>query len=71
VRVGLKPERRAYLPHITLARIGGRGAVVEPWLVTQAGLVSEAFEVAHFLLFESHLGREGARYEAIAQYALE
>ncbi|MHA3841708.1 RNA 2',3'-cyclic phosphodiesterase [Sphingomonas aestuarii] len=71
VRVGLEPERRAYLPHITLARTGGRGAVVEPWLATHAGLVSEAFEVAHFLLFESHLGREGARYEAIARYALD
>ncbi len=71
VRAGLEPERRAYLPHITLARIGGRGAVIEPWLATHAGLVSEAFAVTHFLLFESHLGREGARYEAIARYALD
>ncbi len=71
VRAGLEPERRAYLPHITLARIGGRGAVVEPWLAANAGLASAAFAVTHFLLFESHLGREGARYEAIARYALD
>lgn len=70
VRAGLEPERRAYLPHITLARIGGRGATVGPWLAAHAGLASEAFAVTHFLLFESHLGRDGARYEAVARYAL-
>lgn len=71
VRAGLEPERRAYLPHITLARIGGRGAVVAPWIAANAGLNSEAFTVTHFLLFESHLGREGARYETVARYGLE
>ena len=71
VRAGLEPERRAYLPHITLARIGGGGAVVEPWLACHAGLSSAAFAVSHFLLFESHLGREGARYEAMARYPLD
>jgi len=71
VRSGLEPDRRAYLPHITLARIGGRDAVVDPWLATHAGLASEAFAVTHFLLFESHLGRDGARYEAIARYPLD
>ena len=70
VRAGLAPEGRAYLPHITLARIGGRGAVVDPWLAANAGLASPAFAVTHFLLFESHLGREGARYETVARYAL-
>ena len=68
VRTGLEPERRAYLPHITLARIGGRGALVEPWLAVHAGLASEAFAVRQFLLFESHLGRSGARYKVIARY---
>ena len=71
VRTGLPPEGRAYLPHITLARIGKGGAMVDPWLGTHAGLASEPFRVTHFLLFESHLGREGARYEAIARYALD
>lgn len=70
VRAGLDSERRAYLPHITLARIGGRGAVVEPWLAANAGLASEPFAVDHFLLFESHLGREGAWYERLARYRL-
>ena len=71
VRAGLEPERRAYLPHITLARMGKGGAVVELWLAVHAGLASEPFTVTHFLLFESHLGREGARYEAVARYALD
>lgn len=70
VRTGLAPEGRAYLPHVTLARIGGRGALVEPWLAANADLVSPAFAVTHFLLFESHLGRAGARYDVVARYAL-
>lgn len=70
VRAGLEPERRAYLPHITLARISGRSAVVLPWIAANARLRSETFAVTSFLLFESHLDREGARYEAVARYAL-
>lgn len=70
VRVGLAGEPRAYLPHITLARLGASTAPVEPWLARHAGLASEPFEIAHFGLYESHLGSEGARYEAIARWSL-
>ena len=40
VRAGLEPERRAYLPHITLAR--RRSGAVDPagWLERRAGLAS-------------------------------
>lgn len=70
VRTGLAPERRAYLPHVTLARLNAQAESVEPFLASHAGLVSERFAVEQFLLFESHLGRGGARYEAIARFAL-
>ncbi len=71
IAVGLAPEHRAYHPHITLAR-WGTGAGVEPDLFVkrQAGLLSAPFEVSAFTLFESHLGREGALHEAIADYRL-
>ena len=71
VRVGLAPERRAYLPHITLARLNVPPETVRSsFLADQAALASPAFTLDHFLLFESHLGGEGASYEAIARYPL-
>ena len=74
VRAGIAPDRRAYLPHITLARLA-RGAQAEAainrFLATRIGLSSEAFTVDDMLLFESHLGRNGARYEAIARYPFD
>lgn len=70
VRVGLKPEGRAFLPHITLAR--RRSAAVDPagWLERNAGLASGAERVVSMILFESHLGRYGSSYEAIASFPL-
>jgi 2'-5' RNA ligase len=73
VQAGVAPDVRAYLPHITLARLN-RGAGVEPaierFLVERVGLVSEPFTLDAMLLLESRLGRDGARYEAIARYPL-
>jgi 2'-5' RNA ligase len=74
VRLGLPPEGRAYLPHITLARISrsaGFGPEVERWQATHAGLASPAFRIEHLTLFESHLLGEGARYEVIERWRLE
>ncbi|WP_066698395.1 RNA 2',3'-cyclic phosphodiesterase [Sphingobium amiense] len=68
VALGLAPEGRAYLPHITLARFGRGGAVVDPFLVRHAALSSAPFRVDRFTLFESHVGHAGARYEAVADY---
>jgi 2'-5' RNA ligase len=70
VRAGLQPERRAFLPHITLAR--RRSAAVDPagWLERNAGLTSGTERVAAMILFQSHLGRHGSSYEAMATYPL-
>ena len=70
IRAGLEPERRAYLPHITLARLATREATVSPWLAVHAGLASPAFRLDHLILYESHLGHAGARYEPVTRYAL-
>ena len=70
VRAGLEPERRAYLPHITLARLATREEAVAGWLADHAALASPPFALDHLILFESHLGRAGARYEAVARYPL-
>lgn len=70
VRVGLEPERRAYLPHITLARLSGPASGTERFLADHGGLTSPQFRFEHFLLFESTLGGEGAVYEAVGRYVL-
>lgn len=68
---GLEPERRAFHPHITLARWKGRRSrEVEEFLNRTRGLASEPFTIDHFILFESRLSRHGAHYEEVASYAL-
>ena len=70
VRAGQEPERRAYLPHVTLARMNAAAGPTDRFLESHAGLASALFAVEHFLLFESTLGREGAIYEAVERYPL-
>ncbi|KQN29669.1 RNA 2',3'-cyclic phosphodiesterase [Sphingomonas sp. Leaf38] len=74
VRAGLEPERRAYLPHMTVARLPRSAAVgiaVDPWLATHAGLASASFPLPHLVLYQSHLGRDGATYAPVARWALD
>lgn len=71
VRAGQEPERRAYLPHITLARMNAASGAADRFLEAQAGLASPPFTLEHFALFESHLGGEGASYEVVDRYRLE
>jgi 2'-5' RNA ligase len=70
IRLGLAPERRAYLPHITLARMNAPAGAADRFLADNAGLTSEPFRCDAFILFESHLGHEAASYEAVARYPL-
>lgn len=74
IRLGLPPEGRAYLPHVTLARIS-RGAAfgpeIERWQAVHAGLSSPPFTIEHMTLFESHLGGEAARYEVVERWWLD
>ena len=74
VRAGLPPDRRAYLPHITVARLS-RGAGIGPaigrWLADTAGLASEPFALPHLILYESHLGHDSAAYEPVLRWPLD
>ena len=73
VRAGLPPERRAFLPHITLARLSrgaGAGVELERWVADHAGLASPPFTCAHLILYESVLGRTGASYEPVMRWPL-
>lgn len=68
--VGLAPERRAYFPHVTLARARTGAEPPQRWIEANAGLSVEPTPFRRMILYESHLGREGASYEAIEAYRL-
>jgi len=67
---GLPPERRAFHPHITLARWKGpRSREVRAFLDGRP-LASESFPVDGFILYESRLSRHGAHYEEVESFPL-
>ncbi|MCR5870878.1 MULTISPECIES: RNA 2',3'-cyclic phosphodiesterase [unclassified Sphingomonas] len=70
IRIGLEPEHRAYVPHITLARLAGSAGPVDGFLARHAALTSPEFTVDHMALYESRLGHGGASYEPVERYAL-
>jgi 2'-5' RNA ligase len=69
-RVGIAPDERAYLPHITLARLKRSSGPVGNLLESAGGLSSPAFTVDHFALFESDLTAEAAVYSMVERYPL-
>lgn len=68
--VGVPPDQRAYLPHITLARLNRSSGPPDDFLSLHAGLSSAPFTITQFGLFESELGREGAVYHLVERYSL-
>jgi 2'-5' RNA ligase len=70
MRVGIYPEQRAFLPHITLARFSfGQGAMAGlPMERLWPPPIEACFD--HFLLYESELGASGPTYSAINRYPL-
>ena len=60
---GFAVDRRPPLPHVTVARVRRGVKWTAPSTVTWSGV---PFLLDRLVLFESHLGRAGARYEALA-----
>ena len=69
-RVGVPPDQRAFLPHVTLARLKRTSGPVGNLLEQSGGLTSPPFPVADFALFESALTPEGAVYSVVERYPL-
>lgn len=72
-RAGLPRDTRAFLPHITVARLPrglGQEVAIERWCARHAALSSAPFDCSHLVLYQSVLGREGARYEAVLRWPL-
>ena len=69
-RVGVAPDQRAFLPHITLARLKRSSGPVGNLLEQSGGLSSPPFTVDHLGLFESVLTPDGAVYSLLERYSL-
>lgn len=70
-RAGLKPEGRAYRPHVTLAYLRGADpAEVGAWVQANNLLKSPPIPVESFGLFSSHSTKEGSIYRLEAEYPL-
>lgn len=63
--LGLSPEMRAYLPHITLARLNVPPENVAAFVAAHAGLTSPPIVIRDFALFESLATSEGNVYRPV------
>jgi 2'-5' RNA ligase len=70
LRVALPPDERAFLPHITIARMRRNAGPIGNLLEEAGGLSSPSFTVDSFALFESDLTHEAAVYSIIERYPL-
>jgi 2'-5' RNA ligase len=70
-RAGLKPEARAFRPHLTLAYLNRPDpARVAAWIQANGLVRLPPFRVEAFGLYSSHLGGQGARYRLERSYPL-
>ena len=70
-RIGLPPETRKFMPHVTLARLRGVGArAVADYLASRGALAVEAFTAERFVLFSARDGSGGGPYVVEAAYPL-
>jgi len=69
-RVGFEPDRRAFHPHITLARLRRDAGMIGGFLAQSATVRGETFRVETFNLYESRLTPEGAVYSELEAYPL-
>lgn len=70
-RVGVEAETRAFMPHVTLARLNRSAGPVAPFLALYSDLASAPFVFDHVILYESEMGHGGSRYHPVARYPLD
>lgn len=69
--LGVEREHRPFHPHVTLARVKSRaapdfGEILKPYEAVSFG---RSF-IKDLVLFESHLGEKGPRYEVLHRFSL-
>ena len=71
VRAGLPPERRKFIPHVTLARLRGQNVPrLQAFLSTHEPFRKGPLAIDRFTLFSSKLSHNGSIYRAEAEYPL-
>jgi 2'-5' RNA ligase len=70
-RIGLEPEGRKYIPHVTLARLRDASSRdVADYLATRGFFRTPSFTVERFVLFSSRASVGGGPYVVEASYPL-
>jgi RNA 2',3'-cyclic 3'-phosphodiesterase len=69
--VGLEAETRKFTPHVTLAWLKAAPAERIAAFVAHHSPFVARLPVTGFTLYRSHLGGEGAEYDALAEYYLD
>ena len=71
INIGLPPEGRKYMPHVTLARMkNARAQHTQNWVAANDPFLAAPFVAREVVLYESRLGRAGAYYSPVAIYPL-
>ena len=70
-RIGIEPEGRKYMPHVTLARLRDTSSQdAAEYLSARGGFRSTPFPVSNFVLFSSRASVGGGPYVIEADYPL-
>jgi 2'-5' RNA ligase len=70
-RIGIKPDRRRFSPHVTLARLRDAPASrLARFAMEQGMFASPVFEPQSFSLYASHRRTTGAEYQRMAVFLL-
>lgn len=67
---GLQPERRAYLPHMTVARLSRDAGPIDQWLARHAGFSAGPLPFPRCSLMQSVPAGNAMQYEALASVRL-
>ncbi len=71
-RIGLAPEGRKYIPHVTLARLRDSSSrQVADYLSERGGFRSPSFRIARFVLFSSRASTGGGPYVVEEAFSLK
>jgi len=71
LNVGIAPDSRAYMPHITLARLNAASGPIDALIAASGGLTSDPFPVDAFCLYQSDLTPSGPIYTVIERFPLD
>ncbi|NJC32836.1 2'-5' RNA ligase [Sphingomonas jejuensis] len=72
-RAGVEADRRAFVPHVTIARFGRGGpdgGTIAAYAAAAAVPPAASFTMDYLILFESRLGGEGASYDPVERWRL-